>query len=63
MAVTIIVDSGQAVKPVDDVRKQPLASCGICMECFRVDEVVRMDKCPHTFCKACLVQYVTAEIR
>lgn len=37
--------------------------CRVCFEVFDLDHVARVDICNHTFCRNCLRQYVTVQIK
>ena len=41
---------------------QKTFDCRICMDELPIDDIVRMETCEHTFCRACIRQYVTSKL-
>lgn len=54
----------QLLSQFQDLKKVdvPIFECGICMESFRLDSVVKVKRCGHQFCGSCLRGYVHSNL-
>jgi hypothetical protein len=37
--------------------------CGICLETCDQDDIARIDSCPHEFCRGCIRNYISSELK